>query len=106
MVTQQAVELIRATGRFTTVRQPSTGTVTCTLATHYGATIYVVASGREFHIRTGALEFPRFPNYARLYSYVRQYGHETRWVNDNSYVLPACRIADVLEIILGAGGHG
>ena len=102
-VQQAAVNLIRATGQFTTIRQPTTDVLTCRLVGHYGATIYVPASGVVFHIRVGALENQRFPNNDRLYLYARENGDVTEWQDDNAYVLDTSLLPRVLDIILGSG---
>ena len=95
----EAVARIRATGRFTVNRQPTTGVLTCKLLDHYGATIYITSVG-DFHIRVGALEHQRFPNDDHLYRYVREHGTVTQWRNDNSYVLAPSHIDDVMGIIV------
>ncbi len=99
---ERIVEIIRATGEFNISTQPASGDVTCRLRDHTGATIYVKADGREFHIRAQVLERPCFPNHVRLHDYIRRHGQLKQW-KDPTYVLDPMHIGAVLHIIVEEG---
>ena len=87
------------TGRFEHTVQAG-GKHTFMLYGYPGATIYVSASGRQAHIRVGALENGRFPNNDRLHDYLREHAYQTaRTYGENVFVLRPKQVGRVLSII-------
>ncbi len=80
------------------------GNYRCSLEGYeHGATIYVVRSGSEFHIRAEALRHEDFGEQNEsLLDYVQRYGCIKR--QGAVYALPIERLLEVLNIFLAAEG--
>ena len=102
-----AMQQLRDSGLFDERPPQSNGSVCFQVeemgALVYGASIYVVRSESEIHIRVSALENDRFPNNQRLSDFVSRNAHGTVHGTGNSayaYRLASEHVGTVIDIIL------
>ena len=101
-----AMQQLRDSGLFSELPPQSNGSVCFQVeemgAVVRGASIYVVNSGSEMHIRVSALENDRFPDNRQLAEFVRRNAHGTVHGAGNSayaYQLRSEHVGEVVAII-------
>ena len=104
--TVSAMQQLSDSGLFNELPPQSNGSVCFQVeemgAVVRGASIYVVRSDSEMHIRVGALENNRFPNNRQLAEFVRRNAHGTVHGAGNSsyaYQLASGHVGAVINVI-------